>query len=127
MDNLSNVEATLAHVAKLLERSVEVNHEREQKFMELLERSERRVESVNSMVNNLISTMSQMTSAYIGHLDQICRNRDDMCKENAELLKRIASQCEEIKTERERYEALLNRFIDHNDKGKGTNTNNFNL
>lgn len=118
---------TLNQLADLCKKEFEYRDTLLEKYTDLLTRSEGRVDNINHMIADLITmhkdcgkrvdelTASLTTEqANTSQLIDICNRKDE----------RIHVLEEQIQRERERYDALLERYIVNNSK---CNENNFHL
>lgn len=89
------------------------------KFAELLEKSEERIDRINDMVLNLTKSaenqrqiVTMLTEKYTKHLDDLSKNRDEITRQNSELIKFIDRQQNQIEHNDKRIEILFEKMLD---------------
>jgi len=89
---------------------------------ELLEKSEERIDKTNAMVSQLASVVSGLKQTFEHHIDQAIKSRDHVMKQNTLLMQRLADAESDLKSERKKYEALMEKLLDCLSKGHNPST-----
>jgi phage shock protein A len=94
-----------------------------QKYGELLEQSEKRIASTNDMVRSLAESstrlqgiVERLTNEYTKHLDTLTSNRDEVVKQNGELIKLVAKTNQMYEDTAKRYDRLFECFESHSER-----------
>ena len=118
MDDLEETRA-------ILRESITASDAHIRRLQELLIKSEERIDKTNAMVCQLASVVSGLKETFEHHIDQAIKSRDHVMNQNTKLLQRLAETDNELKKEREKYEALMKQLLDCMMKGNhpGTSVN----
>lgn len=94
------------------------------KFIELLERSEERIDKTNDMIFKMVATIDKLSAEYTKQLTKLQEVRDEVVAQNRELIK-LAEACKkESEYSNKRYDTLLEKmfWLKNN-----SSENNFNI
>ena len=88
------------------------------KFNELLAASERRIDRTNEMVHELscavksmADTMSDISNKYVAHINDISACRDDVVKQNGQLIELLTKVRGDYESERKRYDSVMSALL----------------
>lgn len=94
------------------------------KITTLLEKSETRIDKTNEMVCKLASTIDKLTNEYGKHLERLQEARDELVKQNKELIKLVESCRRESELTNRRYDTLLEKTLLMSNFSNGRAENN---
>lgn len=84
--------------------------ERNKQLIELIEKSESRIDRINEMVLNLTKVMGEMTTTYTHHIAKVTDSRDELIRQNSRFIEVLEAVRQESANVNVRYDALLDRY-----------------
>lgn len=94
------------------------------KMSTLLEKSETRIDKTNDMVCKLAAIIDKLTNEYCKHLEKLQDTRDELTKQNKDLLKLVESCRRESELTNRRYDTLLEKTLLMSNFSNGRAENN---
>lgn len=107
-----------ADVLRILEDYANQTRDQHKMILGMLKQSEDRINTINPMVSEMIQAVNHLaafsddlTTKYVKHLEEVCRDRDTVRNDNARLIEIVARLENELRIERERYNELVKQLI----------------
>lgn len=119
MDKLSEFEKILMDGVIYREKQLE-------RYGELLVQSEDRIAKTNAMIDHMVEYLGRLTGEYSRHIDSLSASRDEVIKQNAELIKEVSVRSKEIEILNHQIDGLIKQLIIVC-KGGNVNENNITL
>lgn len=98
-----------------------------EKMTQLLVKSEERIEKTNDMICKLVTTIDKLTDEYSKHIDKLQDTREELIKQNNNLLKLVESCRRESELTNRRYDTLLEKSLLFSGLNNGKSENNINV
>lgn len=98
--------------------------ERSKQFVELIAKSEKRIDRINEMVMNLTKVMEEMTATYTRQISKVADSRDELIRQNSRFIEVLENIRLEAASAGSRYDALLDRYERLAERKMSTNSIN---
>ena len=120
-------EVLLTKIISLLEKQCEQSQKNDESMIQVFEVSEKRIDRINSMVKDLITTINDLRVEYTTHINKACESRDKVIEQNSHLLNMVDKLQSELSIERERYNNMFSHITDLTKTLAHNNSNTFNM
>lgn len=93
-------------------------------LIDLVERSEKRIDKTNDMISKCVGLIDKVTSEYTSQLSKLQEVRDEVVKQNTALLKAIDDKEKKFELINHKYDVLIDKLMSIHQMNKSENNIN---